>query len=61
MKTKQTPKAKKYVYTLKGENPLTKGMILSFREDNRKLADIYAQEEALFFGEDTKAVFKKEI
>jgi hypothetical protein len=61
MKTKQTPKAKKYVYALKGKNPLTKGMTLSFREDNRELADIYAQKEALIFGEDTKAIFKKEI
>ena len=61
MKTKQQPKAKKYVYALKGENPLTEGMTVSFREDNRELADIYAQEEAILFGEDTKAIFKKEI
>jgi hypothetical protein len=61
MKTKQQPKAKKYVYTLKGRNKLTKGMILSFREDNRELADVYAQKEALMFGSDTKAIFQKEI
>jgi len=61
MKTKQTPKSKKYVYALEGKNPLTRGMTLSFREDNRELADIYAQEEAFIFGQDTKAVFKKEI
>ena len=61
MKTKQTPKAKKYVYALKGKNPLTHGMTISFREDDRESADIYAKKEALIFGEDTKVIFKKEI
>lgn len=61
MKTKQQPKAKKYVYTLKGQNKLTKGMSISFREDDRESADIYAQQEALMFGSDTKAIFQKEI
>jgi hypothetical protein len=61
MKTKQTPKAKKYVYAVKSKNPLTSGLTISFREDNRELADIYAQNEVLIFGEDAKAIFKKEI
>jgi len=55
------PKAKKYVYAIKGKNPLTHGMTISFREDDRESADIYAKKEALIFGEDTKVIFKKEI
>jgi hypothetical protein len=58
---KKQPKAKKYVYTLKGKNKLTKGMSISFREDDRESADIYARKEALMFGSDTKAIFQKEI
>ena len=61
MKTKPMPKAKKYVYALEGPNPLTRGMTISFREDTKELADIYAQKEAFIFGEDTKAILKKEI
>ena len=61
MKKQQTSKAKKYIYSLKGLNPLTEGMILSFREDNRDLADVYAKNEAHLFGQDTKAIFMKEI
>ena len=55
------PKAKKYVYALEGPNPLTRGMTISFREDTKELADIYAQKEAFIFGEDTKVILKKEI
>jgi hypothetical protein len=58
---KKQPKAKKYVYTLKGKNKLTKGMSISFREDDRESADIHARKEALMFGSDTKAIFQKEI
>jgi len=61
MKKQTTPKAKKYIYTLKGSNPLVRGMILSFREDDRQSADSYARSEALIFGKDTKANFVKEI
>lgn len=61
MKKQETPKAKKYIYNIKGSNPLTEGMILSFREDNRESADSYARSEALIFGQDTKAIFMKEI
>ena len=56
-----TPKAKKYIYTLKGSSPLVEGMILSFREDDRQSADSYAKSEALIFGKDTKVNFVKEI
>ena len=61
MKTQEIPKAKKYVYSINGKNPLTEGMILSFREDDRQSADIYATKEALMFGKDAKAIFRKEI
>ena len=61
IKKQPEPKAKKYIYTLKGPNPLVEGMILSFREDNRESADSYARSEALIFGKDTKANFAKEI
>ena len=61
MKTKQTPKAKKYIYTLKSKNPLAHGLIVSFREDSRELADLYAQQEAFIFGKETEAIFQKEI
>lgn len=55
------PKAKKYIYKFSGSHHLLKGLKISFREDNREAADIYAQKEAFLFGEDTKAVFLKEI
>jgi len=61
MKKQTTPKSKKYIYTLKGSNPLVEGMILSFREDDRQSADLYAKSEALIFGKDTKVNFAKEI
>jgi hypothetical protein len=60
-KDKKTPKAKKYIYSFKGTHHLLKGLTISFREDDRQAADIHAQGQAIIFGEDTRAVFLKEI
>jgi len=57
----KTPKAKKYIYAIKSDLELTKGMTISFRADNRKEADKYAASEMHIFGETAKAVFIKEI
>jgi len=55
------PKAKKYIYAIKSDLELTKGMTISFRADNRKEADEYAASEMHIFGATAKAVFMKEI
>lgn len=61
IKIPKSPKAKKYIYSFKGSHHLLKGLTMSFREDSKEAADVHAQGQALIFGEDTRAVFLKEI
>jgi hypothetical protein len=61
IKNKAKSKTKKYVYALKGDLEILKGLTLSFKAVNRLEADAKAKEEALIFGENVTPKFLKEV